>query len=192
MANTALTKRVIQKAFVDLLNERPLNKITVKDITDLCGVNRNTFYYHYRSITELLEELCIGEAQRVMEEHPSLNSIDECLSAAMKFALDNKQAVMHIYRSENREIYISSLWRICEHVAQAYVDTLLTETPVSAGDRELIIRYYKCFCFGLILDWISHGMKEEYIDDIHRLCLLKKGAGEDFVRQSRENPAEKI
>lgn len=188
MANTALTERVIQRALIELLNERPMNKITVKDITDRCGINRNTFYYHYQSVADLLEKLCTGEAQRVIEEHPSLNSIDECLSAAMKFALENKRAVMHIYRSENRDIYLNSLWRICENTARAYVDTLLAEAPVSPGDRELIVRYYKCFCFGLILDWIGHGMKEEYIDDLHRLCMLKKGAAEEFVRRSRETP----
>ncbi len=188
MSNAALTERVIQKAFIDLLNERPLNKITVKDITDLCGINRNTFYYHYQSVTALLEELCVREAQQVLEDYPRLNSIDECLGAAMKFALENKRAVMNIYRSENREIYISSLWRICENVSEAYLNPLLDAASVSPGDRELIIRYYKCLCFGLILDWISHGMKEEYIGDLQRLCVLKAGAAEDFIRRSRENP----
>ena len=41
----SLTKKAIQHAFVKLLNEQPLNKISVKDITDECGINRNSFYY---------------------------------------------------------------------------------------------------------------------------------------------------
>ena len=50
MANMNITKRVIREAFVELLNERALSKITVKDITDRCGINRNTFYYHYQDV----------------------------------------------------------------------------------------------------------------------------------------------
>ena len=41
---TTLTKRAIKESFVNLLNERPLNKISVRDITDKCGINRNSFY----------------------------------------------------------------------------------------------------------------------------------------------------
>lgn len=51
MAN--FTKRAIRDSFVKLLNERPLSQITVKDIVDDCGVNRNTFYYHFRDIPDL-------------------------------------------------------------------------------------------------------------------------------------------
>ena len=52
-----LTKRAIQESFKKLLSNQPLDKITVKNITDDCGVNRNTFYYHYSDIYQLLEEI---------------------------------------------------------------------------------------------------------------------------------------
>ena len=45
MAN--FTKNAIRASFLKLLDERPLSKITVKDITDDCGINRNSFYYHF-------------------------------------------------------------------------------------------------------------------------------------------------
>ena len=41
------TKNAIVEAFWQLLDEKPFNKITVKNIVELCGVNRNTFYYHF-------------------------------------------------------------------------------------------------------------------------------------------------
>ena len=48
MAQT--TKNAIRKGFLDLLEQRPLDKISVVDIADHCGVNRNTFYYYYCNI----------------------------------------------------------------------------------------------------------------------------------------------
>lgn len=45
----SFTRKAIEEAFLKLLDARPLNQITVKDIVEECGVNRNTFYYHFRT-----------------------------------------------------------------------------------------------------------------------------------------------
>ena len=186
MANINITKRVIRESFLQLLNEKPLGKITVKDITDRCGVNRNTFYYHYQDIPELVEEICSMQVDRIIQDYPSLTSIEECLDTAMKVILDNKRAVMHIYNSDNRSTYVNSLWRICEYMVSTYVNTVFSDSQLSDEDRSLIIRYHKCECFGMILDWISTGMKEDYMRGIRRICQLKKGSTEELIRRSQE------
>lgn len=42
------TKKEIKRSFIKLLNEQPLNQISVRDIVEDCGINRNSFYYHFR------------------------------------------------------------------------------------------------------------------------------------------------
>ena len=49
------TKEAIAQAFEGLLEKRSIDKITVKDIVTECGVNRQTFYYHFRDIYDLME-----------------------------------------------------------------------------------------------------------------------------------------
>ena len=44
----SFTKKAIRDSFVKLLNEKSLSQITIRDIVDDCGVNRNTFYYYYQ------------------------------------------------------------------------------------------------------------------------------------------------
>ena len=85
MAN--LTKEAIKKSLIKLLNERPINKITVKDIVEDCGINRNSFYYHFDDIPSLLEEMINREADRIIAEHSRIESIEECLEVAFSFAL---------------------------------------------------------------------------------------------------------
>ena len=58
-----LTRKAIVQSFIKLLNEMPLDKITVKDIVDDCGVNRGTFYYYYQDVYALLEEIFATETQ---------------------------------------------------------------------------------------------------------------------------------
>ena len=55
MAND--TKKLIYYTFIDLLHTKPFDKITVRDIVEACEINRNTFYYHYTDIYDLLEEI---------------------------------------------------------------------------------------------------------------------------------------
>ena len=50
------TKDSIRSALISLLNERPLHKISVKSIADQVGISRNTFYYHFKSVPDLLEQ----------------------------------------------------------------------------------------------------------------------------------------
>ena len=54
---TSSTREALKSALLRLLEERPLREITVKDLVQSCGVNRNTFYYHFKDIPALLVEL---------------------------------------------------------------------------------------------------------------------------------------
>ena len=190
MANVNITKRAIQEAFLAVLNEKPLGKITVKDITDHCGINRNTFYYHYQDIPALLEEICQIQVDELVNKYPELNSVEECLDAAMQIVMDNKRAVMHIYNSDNRNTYVSSLWRMCEATVTTYFNTAFTDDRLSNEDRQLLIRYHKCECFGLILDWINNGLREDYVEGTRRLCQMKKGSVEDMIRRIRQGEGQ--
>ena len=53
----SFTKMAIMKVFGDLASSKPVDKITVKDITDRCGISRNTFYYHYQDIYQVLRHI---------------------------------------------------------------------------------------------------------------------------------------
>lgn len=183
MANVNITKRAIQTAFLEILSEKTLGKITVKDITDRCGINRNTFYYHYQDIPALLEEICQNQVEEIINDYPTLNLLEECPDAAMQSVLKNRRAIMHIYNSDNRSTYINSLWRICEATITTYFNTAFKDIPLTDEDKTLLIRYHKCECFGLILDWINHGIKDDYTKGFKRIYQLKKGSVEDMIHR---------
>ena len=64
----SFTRKAIMQSFMKLVDQRPINKVTIKDIVEDCGINRNTFYYYYHDIYALLEELFSDEIRRAMEE----------------------------------------------------------------------------------------------------------------------------
>ena len=175
------TKKAIRDAFIKLLNERPLSQITVRDIVDTCGVNRNTFYYYFQDIPQLVETIVDEAADQVISQYPSVDSVEECLNAAVGFALDNRKAALHIYHSVNRDIYEQYQWRVCEHIVTTYVDGVLSGRIVLEPDRRLIIDYLECMCFGFIIGWLATGMQEGIQSRFHRLCELKHGDLEAMI-----------
>ena len=64
---SGFTKEIIAKTFTELLDEKPMSKITVKDIVERCGVNRNTFYYHFKDIYDLVEWSCLEDATQALQ-----------------------------------------------------------------------------------------------------------------------------
>jgi len=131
-----------------------------------------------------LEEICQIQVDELVNKYPEFNSVEECLDAAMQIVMDNKRAVMHIYNSDNRNTYVSSLWRMCEATVTTYFNTAFTDDRLSPEDRQLLIRYHKCATFGLIIDWLQHGMDEEYVNDMQRICQLKRGTAELIIENA--------
>ena len=69
-----ITKRALEQSLKNLLLQKPLTKITVSDITDDCGVNRMTFYYHFKDIYDLIEWSFLEDAKRALEQNKTYDT----------------------------------------------------------------------------------------------------------------------
>ena len=179
MAN--FTKKAIRDSFVKLLNEKPISQITVKDIVEDCGVNRNTFYYYYQDLPQLIENIVNEDAERIIREHPTIDSLDDCINAALEFALANRKAVLHIYHSVNRDIYEQYQWRVCTYVVRAYVDGVLGNRKMTSEDYTTVVDYLTCVCFGMIMGWLETGMNPDAMARFRRILELKRGDLEHLI-----------
>ncbi len=175
------TKKAIRESFVKLLSEKPFSQITVRDIVEDCGVSRNTFYYYYNDLPHLAESIVNEDAERIIQEHPAIESLEDGLNAIISFALKNRKAAMHIYHSINRDIYERYQWKVCEHVVTTYVEGILSDRNVTEQDKQLIIDYLKCVFFGLILGWLEQGMREDIQTQFQRIWELKQGSLEQML-----------
>ena len=88
----SFTKKAILASFLHLLSKKSFDKITVRDIVDDCGINRNTFYYYFQDIYAVLEEL-LGELLRDLPENGDLDKTALAFfSAVTDFTLRNPRA----------------------------------------------------------------------------------------------------
>lgn len=61
-----ITKRALEASLKNVLRTKPLNKITINDLAEDCGINRMTFYYHFKDIYDLVEWVCIEDATQAI------------------------------------------------------------------------------------------------------------------------------
>ena len=170
------TRRAIKESFLKLLNQRPLNQITVKDIVEDCGINRNSFYYHFSDLPALVEEIMAEQVSAMVENHPTVDSVQEGADAIVEFVMHNKRAIYHIYNSVSRDVFERHLMEVCRYVVTTYLDGMLEE--VEEADRDAILRFHRCACFGSGIDWLNGGMKDDVSDYFRRIRQLRLGLPE--------------
>ena len=172
---SAITKRAIEESFKKLLSEQPLDKITVKNITDDCGVNRNTFYYHYSDIYELLEDIFMEEAQKAIDSMNSEQSWEEGLCSGLRFVKENNKLIYHVYNSLHRETIERYLYKVSSDFMLKFIDHVSSDLIVDESDKNFIAAFYKFALVGIMLDWLEGGMKTEPDELISRLSKILSG-----------------
>ncbi len=185
---SVFTEKAIVEAFIQLLNEYPLDKITVKSIVDSCGVNRSTFYYYFEDIYDLINTIFEYETKRIVENHSDYTSWMDGIKEAVSFAIDNKKAVYHVYKSVSRESLERYLNVVFDKVLMDAVASQAEGTNASQKDIRLVADVYKYTLIGLIFKWLEEGMTADPDIVIDKLGYLLEGnIHEMLLRAGRYN-----
>jgi len=169
------TKRALEASLKNLLRKKPLDKITVCDIADDCGINRMTFYYHFKDIYDLVEWSCLEDAAKALEGKKTYDSWQEGFLQIFEAVKENKIFIMNVYRSVSREQVEEYLYKVTYDLLINVVNEKAKDIPISESDKAFIAHYYKYAFVGLMLDWIKNGMKDDPNDIIDKLSLLMRG-----------------
>ena len=88
MPNT--TKHALEESLKHMLLKKPLDKITIRDITEDCGISRMAFYYHFKDIYDLVEWACIEDASKALQGKKTYETWQEGLLQIFEAVLENK------------------------------------------------------------------------------------------------------
>jgi len=181
------TKQAIRASFIKLLNLKPLDKITVKDIVEDCEINRNTFYYHYQDVFALLKDVFEEEAQSCDFGSITPDNWNESFAKGIDFVIKNKKAVYHVLRSSKKEYFDRYLSDVTEKYIRQFVQAQAEGLRVSERDMNLIIVFYKCAFMGVVVEWLLADMKSDPVEGINRLGGIFGGS----IRSALERAAKK-
>ena len=167
-----LTKRALEQSLKNLLLQKPLNKITISDIADDCGINRMTFYYHFKDIYDLVEWCCQEDASRALAGKKTYETWQQGLLQIFEAVQENKPFILNVYRSVSREQVESYLYQVTYRLLEDVVEEQAQGMSVRSEDKAFIATLYKYMFVGLMLDWIRQGMSEDPAKIVERVSLV--------------------
>ena len=132
------TKRALEASLKKLLLQKPLNKITINDITEDCGVNRMTFYYHFKDIYDLVDWIMVEDAAKALEGRQSFENWTDAFLDILHQVQDNKVLVMNVYRSVSREQLEQYLYKLLDSMLRDFVDRSAQGFTVQDSDKKLV------------------------------------------------------
>lgn len=181
-----LTKQALEASLKKLLLKKPLDKITISDLTTDCGISRMAFYYHFRDIYDLVEWACLGDAARALQGKKTYDTWQEGLLQIFEAVLENKPFIVNVYHSVSREQIENYLFQLTYSLIMGIVEEKSTEIQISKEERQFIANFYKYSLVGIMLDWVKQGMKEDYKKVAEKICITIKGNIVNSIRNFSE------
>lgn len=169
-ANKALfTKQAMYHALKKLITTKSINKITIKDITDTCGLNRQTFYYHFKDIYDLLE-WSFQEEFRFIDSYLQKPEYtwEEIFAGSVKYISQNKYICQCIVCGLARDQLILSLHNSIYEIVRKIILRSLSQNQIPEKYLDFTARFYTYALSNYLFDWVKNGMletPEEVIDN---------------------------
>lgn len=190
-----VTKRALEQSLKNILLKKPLTKITVGDIAEDCGINRMTFYYHFKDIYDLVEWACIEDAAKALEGNKTYDTWQQGFLNIFNAVLENKPFIMNVYHSVSREQVELYLYKLTYDLLIGVVEEKASDMVVRDEDKKFIADFYKYAFVGIMLNWIKNGMKDDPQQIVDHLSILIHGditrALNNFRTDRRISNAEK-
>ena len=185
------TRQAIMYSLLKLLQEKSIDKITVKDICELCEINRNTFYYYYSDIYQVLEEFLKFETEKSLKEDQKYESFYEDFLKRYHLIIEYKKAVYNLYNSKNRDLILKYFQDITEDFVEKYVYKEVKGKKLLPEDIKFIIDFYSSSMIGNIFRWMRKGMQEKQEQLIYKLSVSYQATIKALIAQFEENNCKK-
>lgn len=170
------TKQALEASLKKVMLQKPLDKITISDITSDCGISRMAFYYHFKDIYDLVEWSCLEDAKRALQGKKTYDTWQEGILQIFEAVLENKPFILNAYHSVSREQIENYLFHLTYDLLKAVVEEKTAGMQIREEQKEFIANFYKYSFVGIMLDWIKQGMKEDYSEIVDNMALTLHGS----------------
>ena len=170
-----ITKHALAESLKKLLLKKPLNKITINDLTTDCGISRMAFYYHFKDIYDLVEWACLEESRKALQGKKTYDTWQEGLLQIFEAVYENKPFIINAYNAVSREQIENFLFQLTHNLIMSVVEEQARSTSLTQEQKSFIADFYKYSFVGIMLDWIRQGMKSDYTDIWKNMCITIHG-----------------
>lgn len=179
MSKNQITKEAFATSLKELLCELPLEKISVKDITEHCNLSRNSFYYHFKDKYELINWIFYSDISKETEafHSPSKFLANSFVNVCSRL-YQERAFYLSCFKYVGQNSLFESLYELYYDLWKENLHMMYSESAVPLGEEELefMAKINTQAIVGVIADWVKNGMHDDYADyyEEHRSILAKE------------------
>lgn len=144
------TKETIVKAYLTLLEEKKLDKISVTDLVEACDISRQTFYYHFDGIDAMLDWAFKTETQKALEEAKGIRSWCDALQCLVPM-LEKFNKLIVCAKSSSKLFYIQKLMSYYFYdFTREYYYSVYGKDYKATDTQKFLVKYSSAAITGLI------------------------------------------
>ena len=153
------TKHALAAALKELIAQKPIDKITIHDITERCGIRRQNFYYHFEDVYDLMRWMFQEEAMSLLRQHEGTLLWQEGLLQLFRYIEENKAVCLCALRSVGREhlkrFFETDIHAIIHRTVEQFGHEVgAISAGVTESDVELVTHFYVVALTGMLESWL--------------------------------------
>lgn len=157
---SALTKKALINSFFNLLKNQPYKKITVSDITNDCGVNRMTFYYHFKDLNDLVEKSFENLFYETMRESRSDGDWSVTYLNLFNVIYTKKEYVKKLYPEFDIRELLAFIFPLASTMAHGVVEQKI-RNEFTESTKARLVHAISCCMVGSFLEWLESDMTKD-------------------------------
>lgn len=156
----------------------PLDSISVIKITKDCKVNRQTFYYHFRNLYDLLTWVFLNEEI----ELPANKELEEGILIVLRYVKHNESLITNTLRSAAKDLVREFLFNYLYNVSLAYIAKKDKDMKLTSNERKLLARVYGAGISSSIIAWIENDLYYPEAEFVMKLVTFFKTFPLDAIK----------
>lgn len=177
-----ITKKAIAEAFIRIMENKPMGKITITDIAEECGISRMTFYYHFRDVYDLIEWICREYVKEVYGDISRYESWQAGLNSLCTIIYENRKFARNVYDSIHRDYLERYILEIVYELFLDRVEEVSKGFDISRKNQRYIASFYMHAVEGVVADWMKADFKDSPEAVSKRLSVLLDGQVMDAIK----------
>lgn len=179
-----MTKKILANSLKKLMLKKPLARITIKDIVNDCGFNRQTFYYHFQDIYDLLGWTYKTEVVDSISDFKTYDNWPQGFLKIFQYVKNNKSFCINTFNSLGRDHLENFLYNQIFYMIIDVIEEISINSNISSKEKEFIANFYTYAFIGILTSWIKTNMEENPEDIIKKVEKLINGNIKKAVSRS--------
>ncbi|GKX29706.1 TetR family transcriptional regulator [Vallitalea longa] len=176
------TKKAMASTLKRMMESTPFDKISVVNLVEECGINRQTFYYHFQNIYELLGWIYKNEALKKIKDYKSYDTWQEGLLIIFSYVKDNAKFCLNTFNSVGREHLNDFLYNITFKILVDIVKEITADKNIKEEELKFVADFYSFAVIGILTNWMKEGMKQEPKEIVNNVNKLIEGNADRILK----------